>query len=69
VDIFTREYLAIESGQKLKSEVVARRLNRIKISGGVATMAYSTRDAELPQSENDRNNVAALLGGPFHTVS
>jgi putative transposase len=35
VDIYTRECLAIESGQKLKSEEVVRTLNWIKTSRGV----------------------------------
>jgi putative transposase len=47
VDIFTRECLAIESGQKLKGEDVVRTLNRIKTSRGAPKMIHSDNGSEF----------------------
>ena len=46
-DIYTRECLAIESGQKLKGEDVVRTLNRIKISRGVPKMIHRENGSEF----------------------
>jgi putative transposase len=47
VDIYTRECLAIESGQKLSGEDVVRTLNRIKISRGVPKVVHCDNGSEL----------------------
>jgi putative transposase len=46
VDIFTREFLAIESEQKLKGEDVVLALNRIKIHRGVPKFHYCDTGSE-----------------------
>ena len=47
VDIYTRECLAIESGQKLKGEDVVRALNRIKVRRGVPKMVFCDNGSEF----------------------
>jgi putative transposase len=47
VDIFTRECLAIESGQKLKGEDVVRTLNRSKTSRSAPKMIHRDNGSEF----------------------
>jgi putative transposase len=47
VDIYTRECLAIESGQKLKGEDVVRTLNRIQVNRGAPKMVHCDNGSEF----------------------
>jgi len=47
VDIYTRESLAIESGQSLRGEDVVRVLNRLKETLGFPKMLFCDNGAEL----------------------
>jgi putative transposase len=47
VDIYTRECLAIDCGQRLKGEDVVRALNRIKINRGVPKMVHCDNGSEF----------------------
>jgi putative transposase len=53
VDIYTRECLPIESGQKLRGEDLVRTLNRIKISLGVPKMVHWDNGSELSSQAMD----------------
>jgi putative transposase len=48
VDIYTRECLAVESGQRLKGEDVVLALNRIKIQHGVLKFLYCDNGESFP---------------------
>jgi len=53
VDIYTRECLAIESGQRLKGEDVVMVLNRIKLHRGVPKMLYCDNGSEFSSQAMD----------------
>jgi putative transposase len=53
VDIYTRECLAIEAGQKLKGEDVVRVLGRIKLQRGVPNMLYCDNGSEFSSQAMD----------------
>ncbi len=53
VDIYTRECLAIESGQRLKGEDVVLVLNRIKLHRGVPKMLYCDNGSEFSSQAMD----------------
>jgi putative transposase len=53
VDIYTREYLAIESEQKLKGTDVVLVLNRIKLHRGVPKMLYCDNGSEFSSQAMD----------------
>jgi putative transposase len=52
VDIYTRQCLAIESGQKLKGEDAVRTLHRIKMSRGIPKMIHSDKWERILQSSD-----------------
>lgn len=53
VDIYTRECLAIESGQRLKGEDVVMVLNRSKLHRGVPKMLYCDNGSEFSSQAMD----------------
>ena len=53
VDIYTRECLAIESGQRLKGEDVVMVLNRIKLHRGVPKMLFCDNGSEFSSQAMD----------------
>ena len=53
VDIYTREYLAIESEQRLKGEDVVLALNRIKIQRGVPKFVFCDNGSEFSSQAMD----------------
>jgi transposase InsO family protein len=53
LDIYTREFLAIESDQRLKCEDVVMVLNRIKIQRGVPKMLYCDNGSEFSSQAMD----------------
>jgi putative transposase len=59
VDIYPRECMAIESGQRLKSEDVVMALNQIKIQRGVPKFLYCDNGGEF--------SVRPWICGPVRT--
>lgn len=68
MDVFTREAVAIESGQGLKGDDVVRTLNRLKLERGVPKMLFCDNGSEFTSQAMDlwayRNEVKIYFSRP-----